>query len=305
MTAFGSSSVKGDLFTTTCELKSVNSRFLETNIKIPRQHQRLETKLIKLIKGKLARGKVDLFIRISSDSGTDNLPKLNEKAAVHYASLIDRLQEAMQNSVVSSFATLTDPTACEMFALDGVLESSDELHGDELATLEEQLLTTLDKSLEILVESRKEEGSLIGKALYSLSSELRGHIKTIEKEVPRLREHLKQKATERLNTLVEEIFGKDGKPSLSEDRLATELAVLIDKTDIKEEIDRLYAHLETFQGQLCVDTPTGRKLDFICQELHREINTVSSKLSDPQITPCVLECKQIIEQIRQQVQNIE
>lgn len=305
MTAFAAKSLHHQDVTIDCEIKSLNGRFIEVNVRMPHTFNNTETSVIKLVKERLNRGSIFVNIKVSPKDPKQALPILNKEAVNHYAQLIDDLQETMQKTVMSSFATLSDPTACELFQLQGIL-TAPETTGPETEAINKAILSSVSDTLELLVEDRQREGLELANALKTLAEKLRSGIQKISQESERLTNELHSSYIKRLEKTIAAIKEAGGSSILPpEERLAAEITILVDKADIDEEITRFNLHIDAFFELLASADSNGKKLDFLCQELHREINTISSKLSQTSITRDVIDIKQIVEKIRQQVQNIE
>ena len=270
------------------EARSVNGRSLDVRCRLPSGVERLEPIVRARVARRFKRGNVSLQLTLTRPEGTVamrvNRPLLDQILA------IARDLEA---------AGVAPPRLDGLLALRGVLEPVDEPDEAERAALDAALERSLDEVLEQLEAARTTEGA-------NLLSALLGHLDGIERLVQAAAEAgaaqpaaLKQRLQEQLKTLL------DVSPALPEDRLAQELAILVGKADVREELDRLSAHLSQARSLLGTGEPIGRRLDFLCQELNREANTLCSKAADLALTQLGLDLKAVIEQLREQVQNIE
>jgi uncharacterized protein (TIGR00255 family) len=305
MTAFGSGVCEDSGLTVTAEVKTLNSMFVEVNVMLPRGMMSAETEVIKLVKSKLKRGKVDVSIDLRRLSDSSNLPTLDVDAVKHYSKLFDELHDVMQDSMTSSFGSLRDPSANEMFKLEGVLttkKKTGDASEEELSTLKKAVSLALDK----VISTREVEGQSLKVAFEELIADLRARREEVVAALPEIKNIIQDNYKKRLDKVVTDLNDRGFKADMpADERILSELAVLIDKADIEEELTRLNTHFEAFDELLEKGDAMGRKLDFLCQELHREVNTISSKLHQSSVAKIVLDMKQTVEKIRQQVQNIE
>ena len=292
MTAYGRGEVETPLQKWVVELKSVNHRFLELALNLPRRFWALEDRFRKLIKSRVARGRIDMQLSWES---------LEEK------SVTLRLDKAMVAGVreVLEQLRLAGSTP-ESLKLEHFLHFSDLLVAKEQANQDLELEGTwetasqaVNRALDLLEEMRLTEGA-------ALAADLAGHLADIHREVsgilvqaPRLPELWREKVANRLAELFPE-----GSP-VDETRLAQEVALMAERRDVAEELARLESHLSQFQETLEGEGPVGRKQEFLLQEMLREANTIGSKSGDLAISQAVLEIKGSLERLREQVQNIE
>ncbi len=296
-----------------CEIRTLNSRFLDTSIKLPRSLIALETEVLGVVKDHLQRGKVDLFFSIPSLETKKNLPTLNPEAARHYLDLFREIRTVLQKAAPNEIFTLNQylvSSVSEFFKLEGVLqfaETSSSSPQDELNTHKNGLLTALAKAIEQVKIARRTEGTNLEKALLSVLEEIEREHGAIISKAPAIREQIYSSYVKRLELFIRHMNEKEIKApqGLPEDRLLTEIAVLSEKSDIEEELTRLSSHIAEFKSQISGGDAVGRKLDFLCQEMHREINTLSNKLVQIEISQHTLSLKQSVERLRQQIQNIE
>ena len=303
MTAFGSGTFEGNGLTVTCEIKTLNSRFLEVNVRLPRSLMFAETNIIKYVKSKLKRGKVDVSFDLKYESNTDSLPSLNKEAVLHYVNAIQQISSLA--ATTPSAIDLTSPNIVDVMKLEGVMTSEKrKIDGEEIES--SGLKAAAVQAIDQVIEARQAEGSSLNEAFQELLSDLIMLRKDLIDQLPTIREFTQENYKKRLEKVVGDLNDKGFKADMpKEERLLSELSVLIDKIDIEEEITRLETHFNAFQDLLSQGDGVGRKLDFLCQELHREVNTISSKLHHSSVAGKILDMKQIVEKIRQQVQNIE
>ena len=288
MTGFGRAEVTVNERKYTVELKSVNHRYLDLSIKMPRVLSPLEGNVRSEIKTYLKRGKVDVYISYEnlSESGADI--RYNKELASKYFSFIKEISE--------DFELENDLRASRLASFPDVFEvTSEEDDEDELW---KGLKEAVDKACEKMVEARKAEGENLVKDLNEKLDGLLEIVEFIKERSPKIVDEYR----ERINARVREILG-DNTPD--EGRLLTEVTVFADKICVDEEIVRLTSHIQAMKSELSKDSDVGRKLDFIAQEMNREANTTLSKTTDLEISNKGIELKTEIEKIREQIQNIE
>ncbi len=288
MTGFGRGNYEKDGRNFTIEIKSVNHRYFETNIRMPRVLIAFEDKIRKIIGEKVKRGKLDVFVTQGNYENGEAFASLNEKLVESYMECFQVLKDKykLEGDVsVSQIARLPEVITLKQKEED-ILESFD---GIEQA---------LNESLEALLFMREREGEKLLEDVFIKCDLINGLVQKVKERSPFVFEEYKVKLTQRLNTLHKEV-------EFDENRVAMEVAVFADKAGIDEEIVRLNSHIEQMRETLILDEPIGRKLDFIIQEMNRETNTIASKANDLEILNTVINMKSEIEKIREQIQNIE
>lgn len=303
MTGYGSASKSTSNNHVSCEIRSLNSRYLEVNVKIPRSYISLESEISRLIAQYTHRGRIDVFIDLNAQLTTTNLPQLNERAVRHYSAMLGDMQRIFQESLGSTMTNFVYPSAGDFFKLEGVLESSNPQHSDIPEDQTASIMEAVTSALKVLCESRDLEGGKIGEALNHTLEELVSLREALGQVLPQARSSAMENYIRRVKQAAESLSQKEG--TISEDRILLEVAIMAEKADIREEIERFDSHLLAMRDLIQSKGPAGRKLDFYCQELHREVNTLSSKFASTSCTHLVVDMKQRIEQLRQQVQNIE
>lgn len=289
MTSFGRAQGeegKGYLFS--IEMKSVNNRYLDLNIRMPKFMISLEEEIRKMINTRLNRGKVDVFINYKSYDKASAMPKLNLEVAKGYYNCLNELQKEfnIENDItVSKLANFP-----EVLTLEEEEENLDEV----LKEIKPLIETSLDKMLEMRIR----EGEKLKEDILIKLNDIEEKVKTIESLAEDLPKTYKQRLEERLSELTKGL-------NVDEERIAVEVAIFADKVAIDEEVIRLKSHIGQMRKTLNLEEPVGRKLDFIVQEMNRETNTIGSKANDINITNTVIDIKNLIEKIREQVQNIE
>lgn len=272
------------------ELKSVNSKSLDLRFRLPPGLDGLELPLRTSLARKLKRGALSVTLTVTR-SATAGGVRINREA-------LEQVVAASQTLVAQGRAAL--PRADGLLALRGVLESGDEPEDEtERERRQAALLASWEKALDGLVAMRRSEGARLIPVLEARLAEIAHLVAAAEDSAAVQPEALKL----RLHDLVAALL--DASPALPPERLAQEAALLVAKADIREEIDRLAAHVVAAQELLAEGGAIGRRFDFLCQEFNREANTLCSKSSDVALTRIGLDLKAVIEQLREQVQNLE
>lgn len=290
MTGFGSGTATKDGITCTVEIKSVNARFLDLFIRSPKQINPFESIIRGLVQDRITRGKVEVSVSIQ-DAG--ERPKTFTINSV----LRKQIQELL---VQEEF--YDDPKKVPLQAVNSISNEWIQQQDTPIAedVLSEIVQESTNQALDALITMRTVEGKHIEQDLLSRISTLENVIKHIDENkagaVEAYREHIKGKIQEYLVSL---------EASISEDRFLQEIALLADKTDITEEIVRFTSHVVQLKNTLVDENSIGRKVDFILQEMNREVNTIGSKAMDSSITEFVVQLKCELEKIREQVQNVE
>lgn len=289
MTSFGrAQSEEGKDICFSIEMKSVNHRYLDINIRMPKVMIALEEKIRSIISKRLNRGKVDVFINYKNYGSSNGKATLNMKLAKDYYECLKEIHnqlDAANDISVTKIARFPDVIT--------LAEPEENLENifDEIAPLVESSLTLME-------DMRIREGEKLKDDILLKLNIINNYVKEIEKLADSIPKNYKKKLEERLNEL---LSGVD----IDQSRIALEVAILCDKAAVDEEITRLRSHLSQMKNTLDLEEPIGRKLDFIIQEMNREANTIASKSTDIDMTNKVIEIKNTIEKIREQVQNIE
>ncbi len=301
MTAFGSGEATTPTSVYRCEIRTLNSRFCDISIKMPRSLIALEPGLINRTKERLLRGKVDVFLDVVPTDRTAVLPKLNAKAVGHYLEATHLLSQAAGQ-------TLTPLTAYELLRLEGVLENQFAGGSEEqVRSHEAGIFAAVDKALANVILQRQGEGKALESAFAKILEGIQSDREAIHAKRELVQKHLYETYKKRLDRLLTSLEESGQKVSsmLPEERLLAEVAVLVDRADIEEELTRLAAHETEFRRLLKGGDEVGRRMDFLCQEMHREVNTISNKLTQLEVAHHSLSLKQAVERLRQQVANIE
>jgi len=289
MTGFGRGTYSDDGKEFTVEIKSVNHRYIDFYIKLPRQIGFLEERVREVVSKSLFRGKVDIFISFEDRSDDSRSVTLDEALASAYIQAVEKLKDKYN---------LKDDLSVSL-----VSKFPDVLRIEKNEDDEEQLWDVLNKALEVaissLVQMREKEGNELRTSLLQKADYIEEIISQISIRSPKVVIEYKQK----LENRIKEILNQQ---TIDENRIAMEVAIFADRCGIDEELVRLGSHLIQLRDILSIKKqPVGRKLDFLVQEINREINTIGSKSNDIIITKNVLELKSETEKIREQIQNIE
>lgn len=292
MTGYGKSSYQDDKFIFDIEIKTVNSRFLDINNRMPNQLNFLEEKINKIIQNYITRGRVDLFIRTSNK-------KFGKSKIFVDLDAVEEMSESLR--LIAQKANIVGekaiPSISDIISNDDVLRYEvEELDGDYIFEI---IKNTLEDVLEKVVNMRKDEGNNL---YFDLKSNIE-KLAVFKSDIEKYADNIKAEIREKLFKNVEEVL--DSKV-ISEDRIANEIVLYADRLDINEELTRLDSHFDLFLNTLDSDKVSiGKKLDFICQELLRETNTIASKSSKIEILNITIDMKTIIEKLKEQVQNVE
>ena len=290
MTGFGSGTATKDGITCTVEIKSVNARFLDLFIRSPKQINPFESIIRGLVQDRITRGKVEVSVSIQDAGERPNTFTINSVLRKQIQELL--VQEEFYD----------DPKKVPLQAVNSISNEWIQQQDTPIAedVLSEIVQESTNQALDALITMRTVEGKHIEQDLLSRITTLENIIKIIDENkagaVDAYREHIKGKIQEYLVSL---------EASISEDRFLQEIALLADKTDITEEIVRFTSHVVQLKNTLVDENSIGRKVDFILQEMNREVNTIGSKAMDSSITEFVVQLKCELEKIREQVQNVE
>jgi uncharacterized protein (TIGR00255 family) len=288
MTGYGKAEAVAKAGRIIVEIRSVNHRYGEIYIKLPRVLMPFENEVRKCVAGRLKRGKIEVFVQQEEVSGGSALPVLNLHLARAYHELFTRMKESLGLHEPVTLALLSSQK--DVLGL-GESEAAVE-------SLQEELFAAVRGAVDNLDAMRWREG-------VALMEDLKERRETLSTLIDRVAERAPQVVVETAKKLKERVAQLAGDISVDEGRIAQEIAFMADRCDITEELVRFGSHLRQFDETLLMDEPVGRKLDFLLQELNREVNTVGSKANDAEITSCVVQLKAELEKIREQIQNIE
>lgn len=269
------------------EIKSVNHRYFDFSCRVPRMYGFLEGKLKSAVSSFVSRGKIDVFVSIDLTESETLAVKLNTNLLESYLRVFNQLKNdynIVDDASVMGVCKIPDVCIIEKEQID-----------------EESIWNDVNEALQLAAESflkmRIQEGSRLYQDLVARGEYILQQVEKIDNESPRIEEEYTKRLTDRIT----QMMGN----SIDEGRILTEVAIFCEKISITEEIVRLRSHFSQYFSMLLSDDPIGRKLDFLIQEMNREINTIGSKSSDVEITRTVVDIKSEIEKIREQIQNIE
>ena len=292
MTGFARAAGTDNVCAWTWETKSVNGKGLDVRVRLPRGYDALETQVRERVAKRFKRGNISLNLELTWIN-----PQITLQVNKDVLGQVVRAAEVVQSTMPSVQAPCVDG----ILALRGVLEHVEvQLDADDLKTVEKTVLQGLECMLDSLSEARNAEGQRLDKVLQTQLAD----IETLSQQAATLAvmqpEIIRQRLAKQVQALIQDV-----EETINPERLAQEAALLMIKADVREELDRLEAHIAAAHSLMAKGEPVGRQLDFLCQEFNREVNTLCSKSADTELTKIGLELKSIIEQFREQVQNIE
>lgn len=288
MTGFGRYEISNNNRKITVEMKTVNHRYLDINIRMPKKLYSFESNIRNIIKEMLERGKVDVFISYEDLSEGSMCLKYNESLAREYFDVVSRIS--------SEFAVNNDATATYIARCPEVVVMEEQAVDEE--ELEEFVSAAIKGAIKELIKVREREGEQLRENLYTKTAVMSDIVDFIFERSPMILSEYKAKLEEKVKEMLEN-------SNIDDSRIAAEVTLYADKVSVDEEIVRLRSHIKNMNDNLKDGERVGRKLDFIAQEMNREANTILSKTSDIDITNRGIELKNTIEEIREQVQNIE
>jgi uncharacterized protein (TIGR00255 family) len=287
MTGFGRSQRESNDFLITVEVKSVNHRFCEYHIRMPRQLLKIEDKIKKQLNDYIHRGRVEVFVTLGGNSAVHKQINIDWLLLEEYYQYIKKIKE--------KYGLQTDVTIQDLLQREEWLQIDEVDSGND--ELEELVNLTVEEAACLLLEMRVAEGKELEKDIRKQLLILEETINLVKEYSPLVVNQYQERLTKRLNDYLA--------GSHDEQRLITEVAIFADKADINEELTRLRSHIHQFDATLLDSEPVGRKLDFLLQEMNREVNTIGSKANDSKIAKEVVEMKSLLEKVKEQVQNIE
>lgn len=270
------------------EIKSVNHRFCEVVVRLPKYYVALEDRIRKQIQERVSRGRLDVFVTVENHGQGTKSIRVDKDLAMAYYSALEELREAI--GLEGKPAIIDIARLPEVISLEEVQ--------DDLEQLWPALSQAVERALDQLVEMRATEGLRLSEDLHKRVARLEEYTESIALRAPSVVTEYKEKLQQRLKDLAPDV-------EIDENRLAAEIAIFADRCSITEELVRLRSHFQEMRNTLQADESVGRKLDFLVQELNREFNTIGSKSNDLNISSVVIKAKSEVEKIREQVQNIE
>ncbi len=284
MTAFAGGETKIGIYTINCELRSVNHRYCDIFLKIPERFRFAEADIRFAIAQQVKRGKVECSLSYNKQAVDSNLLLVNQPAVKALLETTGEIERQMQNHRAFS--------ALDVLLFPGIQQEPEFDVRQLMPAINQLIEITLKKLLAV----REREGEQLGQVIEQRCARMTGYITSARQRMPEALQNLRNKLTARINELLAE-------PDF--ERLEQELVFLAQKLDIDEELDRLDTHIKEVLRVIRQSEPVGRRLDFLMQEMNREANTLGSKAADKEITQIAIELKVLIEQMREQVQNIE
>ena len=289
MTGFGRGEYKDDNYYFLVECKTINHKYSDINIRLPRKISFLEDKARNLVKDYVKRVRADLYIKFDLLGSEDVSLKFDEGLAIQYVEIL--------NNIKNKFGLIDDISVMNIAKLPEIIKTEEKEEDEDLVW--SMLKEALEEALINLKDMRTEEGQKLAEDIKMRCDLLNNYIEEIEKYSYNVVIDYKEKLTNRISEILEN-------PSIiDENRLAQEVAIYADKSSITEEIVRFKSHIIQLKNTVSKQESIGRKIDFLIQEMNRETNTIGSKSSDLNITNLVVEVKSELEKIREQIQNIE
>lgn len=288
MTGYGRGTSEKDGRSFNVEMKSVNNRYLDITIKLPRHINVLEDTVRKYISQKISRGKVDIYINQECYSKDDISIRLDEQMAQAYYDAFQKIKDR--------FGVIDDVSVALIAKSPDVITV--EKNEEDYNIIWQVLKPAVDQALDMLIDMRSKEGVKLTKDIDERCALILGMVEDVESRSPQLVEEYREKISDRIKEYLKDV-------ELDETRLLNEVAFFADKASITEEIVRMKSHVVQLKSTLSGNEPVGRKLDFIVQEMNRETNTIGSKANDLYITNVVVNMKSELEKIREQIQNLE
>ena len=288
MTGYGRGEYKVGGVELTVEIKTVNNRYLDVSVKSPRLFTAYDEKVRSLVREKMTRGHLDVFISLTDKRDKEKVLRLDEGAATAYVEAARKVKALF-------------PDIADDLCVSGVLRFPDVIKNDDVAAADDELIFALESALKGALENlnvmREREGKKLALDMLSRVDTIEKIVEKVKSRAPAVAENYRIKLEEKLKKILTGV-------QIDEGRVLTEAALFADKSNIDEELTRLTSHISQFR-EICTEHIVGRKLDFLVQEFNRESNTICSKSNDLEVTRLGLELKNEIEKIREQVQNVE
>lgn len=291
MTGYGRAEVKSKLGRLTIDLTSVNSRFLDFTFRAPKSLQPMELKVRQLVTSKMSRGKVNVNLGLDESSAVGEGLGVNPKLIEAHFRKLDKIRRKLKIK--------NDLTMADLLNMPGVADPNGATPSTEtLAQLWKALKPGVESALDKLIAMRHREGTQMARDMRGILKPFPAQIKGIKKKTTVSINQHRQRLSERISEILES-------NKISKDRLEEEVAYFAEKSDVTEEFLRLGSHIDEFKRTIALDEPVGKRLNFILQEMNREINTIGSKCSEFSITSSVIKLKEDVEKLREMVQNAE
>lgn len=288
MTGYGRSEMNVEGMEISVEIKSVNHRFADYNIRVPRYYGFMEEAVKKHLQQYISRGKVDVYVSISDKNDDSKVITLNSALAEGY---INAMRE-----LVEKYGVKDDISAASLSRFSDIFDV--EYKEEDEETIFGRVVPVLEAATEQFISMRKREGEKLTEDMLMRKGIIEEKLAKVEQLAPNTVDDYKEKLEARIAELMDGI-------TIDESRVMTEIAIFADKLCVTEETVRLHSHLKEFEHILSQDEAAGRRLDFLLQEMNREVNTMGSKCNDLEIGRCVVDMKTELEKIREQLQNLE
>lgn len=288
MTGYGRHEYMDEAKKIVIDMKSVNQRFCDVNVKMPRAYGYLEDKVKEYVSSSISRGKVDVFVYIENYSSENKLITLDKALCDNYYSVISQIKE--------EYDIKDDITLSNLLRFQDIFVVRQEEEDKDAAW--EMIKNVLARATEDFINARIREGERMLADLKEKGENIKNLVLKVEERAPKIVEEYAEKLKQRMTELL-------GDVNIDEGRLLTEVGIMADRVCIAEELVRLKSHLKELDKILALDEPVGRKLDFLVQEINREINTIGSKSNDIDAARLVVDMKSEVEKMREQIQNIE
>jgi uncharacterized protein (TIGR00255 family) len=285
MTGYAARSFEFEDYSVFMEIRSVNNKFLDIKFKLPFYFENAEDRLRKLVKGYVKRGKIDVFMKIAAKEQMEL--RIMKELFNKYSRLVHIIEDESGHRLQTSLS--------DLLSLRYFLNSAEEMN--RIAIPEETLDDCFTQIIEEFMESRRTEGEMTKKELLYHVAEINGIVKRIEDAYPSIIDRYRNQLKERICELIDS--------QVDETRLMMEVGIFANKVDISEEISRIKSHMKKMEEIIEVEAACGRKLDFVAQELNREVNTVGAKAPDYSVSESSVQIKTALEKIKEQVRNIE
>lgn len=308
MTGYGRATARTERYEITAEVHSVNHRYLETSVRLPRSFSYLEGKIKEQVQQAVSRGKVEVALTMQSIGSKDTTVEINHDVVMAYLRAVAAENELLResglpkNQIVLGTAGSESGGATDALPLSTLLRIPDAFQVQQVAedadVIWSEVQPVVTEALQQFVTMRQTEGE-------RLAADVASHLENLESMTNRVEQLVPETVQQYYDKLYKKITELLGDRTVEESRLVTETAVVAEKIAVDEELVRLHSHIAQFRGFLESTEPTGRKMDFLVQEMNREVNTTGSKSQSLEITKLVVDIKSEIEKIREQIQNIE
>lgn len=287
MTGYGTGSARIESTTVSVEIKTVNHRFLDLHVRVPREHQFLEGEISPLVRGVLDRGRADVSVTVQNSQASAF--QIDSSLVRNYLDAVEKLR--------TEFGLQDSLDTRAILSLPGVLQNNETIPADA-GVLSELVKQSVQEALDGVLKMRQQEG-------LALRADMLQNLASIEKSANQIHDLSSNSAAEYLQKLQDRLAQLLPQGGIDPQRLAQEVAIIADKCDISEEVSRLRSHIAQYRALIDAEEKTGKKLDFLLQEMQREANTILSKSGNLEVTHHGISIKTDVEKLREQVQNVE